>query len=93
MELRDTCERFGGRIEGPEGERNCIRRRTESTNLNPWEVSETEPPTKEHTWAGPRPPPLFTFVADVQLSLHVGPQPMGAVAVPKAVACLWNPFP
>jgi len=33
-------------------------------------ISETEPPTKEHTWAGCRLP--YTYVADVQLDLHVG---------------------
>jgi hypothetical protein len=27
----------------------------ESTNLNPWGSQESEPPTKEHTQAGPRP--------------------------------------
>jgi hypothetical protein len=27
---------------------------------------------KEHTWAGPRPP--HTYIADVQLGLHVGPE-------------------
>ena len=36
-------------------------------------LSETEPPTKEHTQAEPSPHPN-TYVADVQLSLHVGPQ-------------------
>ena len=30
----------------------------------------SEPLTKEHTWAGPRPP--HKYVADVQLGLHVG---------------------
>ena len=34
-------------------------------------LSETEPPTKEHTQAGPR--PVHIYVADVQLGLHVGP--------------------
>jgi hypothetical protein len=34
-------------------------------------LSETEPPTKEHTGAGPR--PSHIYVADVQLGLHVGP--------------------
>ena len=27
---------------------------------------------KEHTWAGPSPP--LTYITDVQLGLHVGPQ-------------------
>ena len=35
-------------------------------------LSETEPPTKEHTQAELR--PLHTNVADVQLGLHVGPK-------------------
>lgn len=34
-----------------------------------------------------------TYVADVQLSLHVGPPATGAGAVLKAVACLQNPSP
>ena len=35
-------------------------------------LSETEPPTNNHTWAGP----IFhcTYVADVQLGLHVCPK-------------------
>jgi hypothetical protein len=32
--------------------KNLIRP-TESTNLDPWSLSETEPPTKEQSWAGP----------------------------------------
>jgi len=42
-------------IEGPEGDRNSTGRPRESTDLHPWEPSETEPPTREHTWAGLRP--------------------------------------
>ena len=37
--------------------------------------------------------PPSTYVADVQLSLHVGPPTTGAWAVFNAVACLWNTFP
>jgi hypothetical protein len=37
------------RIEGPEGDRNSTGKPTESTNLDTWELSETEPQTKEHT--------------------------------------------
>ena len=36
------------------------------------EFTETEAPTKEHTWAGPRPP--STYTADVQLGLHMDPE-------------------
>ena len=45
-----------GRTEEPEEDMDSTRRPTELTNLNPWGLPETEPPTKEHTWAGPRPP-------------------------------------
>ena len=34
-----------------------------------WTSVKTEPSTKEHTQAGPRPP--HTYVADIQLGLHV----------------------
>jgi len=43
----------------------------ESTDLNPG-GSQSKPPTKEQTWAGPK--PLCTYVADVQPGLHVGPE-------------------
>jgi hypothetical protein len=55
-EIRDACGRAGGRTEGPEGKGNPVRKPTESTKLDPWELSETEPLSKEHTWAGTRPP-------------------------------------
>jgi hypothetical protein len=53
-------------------DRNLTGRPTESTNLDPWGLSEIETPTKEHILAEPRPP--HTYVADVQLGLHVGPK-------------------
>ena len=67
MELGDSYGRIGGRIVGPKGDRNLTGRPTEPTNLDLWSS-----PTKEHTQAGPRPP--RTYVADVQLDLHVGPE-------------------
>jgi hypothetical protein len=45
-----------GRIERAEGVKDTTRRPTESTNLGPWRVTETEPPTQEHVWTRPRPP-------------------------------------
>jgi hypothetical protein len=48
-------ERVRGRIEGTEGDGNPIGRQTKSTNLDPWELPHTNPPTKEHTQAVPRP--------------------------------------
>ena len=56
----------------PEGDRNSTGRPTQSTNLDPWRVSGTELPTKKHTWTGPRPP--CSYVADVHLDLHTGPE-------------------
>jgi hypothetical protein len=35
----------------------------------------SDPQVKEHTWAGLRPP--HTYVADVQLGLHVGSEKLG----------------
>ena len=46
-------------------------------------LSETEPPTKEHTWAWNRPP-----YTDVQLGLHVGPLTAGVEASFK-ICCLY----
>jgi hypothetical protein len=58
MVLWDSSRRTGGRIAGPEVDRNSTRRSTESTKLDPWELSETEPPTKDthkgSNEAGPR---------------------------------------
>jgi hypothetical protein len=41
----ESCGRIGGRIE----KANSTGRPIESTNLDPWGLPETEPPTKEHT--------------------------------------------
>lgn len=55
-EVGDSFGRIGGRFKGPEGDRNSTRRPIETTNLDPWQLSETESPTKEHTGAGVNPP-------------------------------------
>jgi hypothetical protein len=44
MKVENSYGRVGGRTQGLEGDRNPIRR---PTNLEPWEFSEIEPPTKE----------------------------------------------
>jgi hypothetical protein len=54
---------MGDRIEGASRVKDTTRRPTESTNLDLWELTETDPSTKEH----------YTFVVDVQLDLPVGP--------------------
>ena len=43
--VRDPYGRVRAKIEGAEGDGNLIRRPTVSTNLDPWELPETEPPT------------------------------------------------
>jgi hypothetical protein len=45
-ELGDSYERVGRRVKSPEGDRNSTGRPTESTILDPWVLSETEPPAK-----------------------------------------------
>ena len=55
-EFGHFSERMGERIAYPKGDTKSIGRPIESTNLDPMRLSETEPPTKEHTWAGPRLP-------------------------------------
>jgi hypothetical protein len=52
MEVRNPYGRVRGRIEGPQRDDTSTGRPTLTTNLEPWECPETEPPTKEHTWIG-----------------------------------------
>jgi hypothetical protein len=85
MELRESCGRIGVRIEE-------LHKKTESTNKDTWGLPETEPPTKEHVWAGPNHPNHPTYVADVQLGLYMGPQTTGAGTVHDSVARLWILF-
>ena len=55
-EVGGSYGRIRRRIEGLLGDGNPIGRPTVSTNQDPWELPETKPPTKEHTWTGPRTP-------------------------------------
>ena len=57
-------------LQGPKGDRKTNR----IIKLGPLRFSESEPPTKEHTQAGPRSP--CTYITDVQLGLHVGLEPL-----------------
>lgn len=57
-----------GRVEGPEENGTSTGRPALTTNLDPWELPESEPPPKsiqELDTAG-------TYAADKQLSLHGG---------------------
>jgi len=69
MKLGDFYRRVEGRTDSLAGDRNSTGRSTESIGL-----SETEPLTKEHTEAGPRPPCIY--VADMELDLHASPEQM-----------------
>jgi hypothetical protein len=53
MELVESHRRVGGRPEETEEDRDFTGRPSELTYMV---LPETEPPTKEHTWAGPRLP-------------------------------------
>jgi hypothetical protein len=49
--------RVGGCIiERSRGVKDITRRPTKSNNMGSLGLIETEPPTKEHAWTGPRPP-------------------------------------
>jgi hypothetical protein len=70
MELGNSYGGTGGRTAGPKG--IGTPQEDQQSQLT-WTLrAETEPPTKEQTQAGSRPP--HTYVADVQLSLHLGPK-------------------
>jgi hypothetical protein len=69
MELENSYGRIGGRIAGPKMDRNSTEISTESTHLEHWVLSESVPPTKEHTRAGPRCP--YTYVVDVHWGCKV----------------------
>ena len=47
------------RLEETEEEGNPTGRPAVSTNLDPWDLSDTESPTRQHTWAGLR---LWTHI-------------------------------
>lgn len=77
----------------PGGGEVTTGRPTESTNVGPrvgvWgRVRVTEPPK---SMQGPRLP--YTFVADMQLGLHMGSPTTGAGTVLDSVACHQIPFP
>ena len=56
LDLWESCGSIGRSIAGHKGNRESTRRPKESIHLDPWGLPETEPPTKEWAWAGPRPP-------------------------------------
>jgi len=47
LDKASSGSEVGRRIEGPAEERDFTRRPTESTNLDPWGLPETESPIEE----------------------------------------------
>jgi len=86
-----SYKRVGERIKGPKGVRNYTRRTKESTKLDPWEFSELDPQTKEHTQNRRRSP--AHNVADMQLSLYVNLPTTRTETLSKPLDQLWNLFP
>jgi hypothetical protein len=54
IELVEFHGRVGGRIVGLKEDRDSTGRTIESTNLNLWQLSESEPQSEEHTETGYR---------------------------------------
>ena len=80
---------MGDRSKQVGGVKDTTIRLTESTNLRPWRLTEIRPPTKESCKGWTYTP--YTFVEDVQLSLHMGPLSIGSGAV--SFPYRWIPFP
>ena len=55
-ELGESCERVRDKTEQARGVKDTTRRPTESTNLDPEELTESELPTKEHAGLNLGPP-------------------------------------
>jgi hypothetical protein len=55
-ETRDPCDWIKERLEEAGELGDLIGRPAVSTNLDPWKLSENEPPTRQHTLADRRPP-------------------------------------
>lgn len=56
IDLENFYGRVEASVEGHERDRDSTGRSTELTNWDPLSFSETEPPTRDHTWAGPKAP-------------------------------------
>lgn len=76
--LKESYGKVGGRIEELGGDRNFTRRQPEPTDLGPEGPAETQAPTKDLAWSGPRTP--YKDVANGPLMLHVDPLVRGVGA-------------
>lgn len=71
-------------IKTPQEDQEC------QLSLGNLELPDSEPSTKEHTQAGPRPPHIY--VADVQLGLYVDWKQLKQEGYLKVVTCMWDMF-
>jgi hypothetical protein len=71
-----VCVRGRGSQRGQE-----YHKKTDIVNeLGQWALTKTEPPTKDHACAGPSQSP-YTYIAGMQLGLHMCPLTIGVGAV------------
>ena len=84
VELGNYCGRTEGRIAAPKGIGTPQEDQQNQLTLKPFGLSENEPPTKEHTQAGPR--SLQSYVSAFS---SCGSRTMGVWVVPKPIACMW----
>jgi hypothetical protein len=50
IRLGVSCERAGGRLVGGIGHKDTTRKLTKSPSMVPYMLTETEQPTREHSW-------------------------------------------
>jgi hypothetical protein len=74
------------RIRSPKGDRNPTGSPTETTNLDPWELSETDS-IHRLDWGLPH------MCNRYAAQSSCGSWTSGVEAIPKAVDCQWNTFP
>ena len=88
-ELGQFCGNVRERIKAAGGVKDTTRRPTESTNLDPWELTENHQPKSTQ---GLDLGPLHTWSRCV-FGLHVGPLRSGVEDVSDSVSCHWMPLP
>ena len=78
----------------PRGVKDTTRRHTESGNVGPQGLTETESPTKKHAGARLRPHTHVKLMSSLDFILQISrPFPHEVVTVSDFVVCHWIPFP
>lgn len=88
--IKDLYGRNGGEIPWPGGDRKSTGRATESTKQHHWELSKAELTSKNPAEAAAW--PTAQFLANVKLSLLVGPPTCGAGAICKLLTVKTCPY-